>query len=90
MSTREANPQGYEGSDLTRMVKGLRGHLLLMHGLMDENVHFQNSAALIEALMAEDKQFDLFVFPGERHGYRAPAARKFANRKVVSYLVEHL
>ncbi len=57
---------------------------------MDENVHFDHSAHLIDALVAAGKHFDLFVFPGERHGYRNPAARRYAYRRVVDYLVENL
>ena len=72
------------------MAKGLSGKLLIMHALMDENVHFQNTADLIDALVAENKVFDLHVFPGERHGYRSPPARRFALRKVASYFAEHL
>jgi len=90
LGTPKENPAAYDDTNLTKMVKGLQGRLLLMHGLMDENVHFQNTANLIDALIAENKLFDLFVFPGERHGYRSPSARKFANRKVASYFAEHL
>jgi dipeptidyl-peptidase-4 len=90
MSTPEKNPAGYEASDLGRMAAGLQGKLLVIHALMDENVHFQHTAHLVDALVAADKKFDLFVFPGERHGYRAPAARRYALRRVVDYLVENL
>jgi len=57
---------------------------------MDENVHFDNTAHLIDALVAADKPFDLLVFPGERHGYRSPKARSYAMHRVVDYLTEHL
>ncbi|MDC0676460.1 S9 family peptidase [Sorangium atrum] len=80
----------YEATDLTKRAGNLRGKLLLMHGLMDENVHFAHTAKMIEALMAADKRFDTLVFPGERHGYRSPAASHYANRAIVEYLTEHL
>ena len=90
MGTPAGNAAGYEAADLTKMAKGLTGKLLVMHALMDENVHFQHTADLVDALVAEGKPFDLHVFPGERHGYRSPPARKYALRKVASYLAEHL
>lgn len=90
MGTPAGNAAGYAGSDLTRLVKGMQGKLLLVHALMDENVHFQNTAALIDALIAENRLFDLLVFPGERHGYRSPAARRFAYRSAAAYFAEHL
>ena len=90
MATPAENEAGYAASDLAKMAKNLRGKLFLIHAMMDENVHFANSAHLIDALVEADKTFDLFVFPGERHGYRSPAARKYAMRRVVDYFVENL
>lgn len=82
--------KAYEAADLTKLAGNLRGKLFLLHALMDENVHFQNTAELIDALIAANKRFDLLVFPGERHGYRAPAARLYATQRSLEYFVEHL
>ncbi len=90
MGTPAENPAGYAESDLAKMAGRLEGKLLLLHALMDENVHFDHSAHLVDALVAAGKHFDLFVFPGERHGYRSPSARRYAMRRVVDYLVENL
>jgi dipeptidyl-peptidase-4 len=90
MSTPENNPNGYATSDLSRFAPALEGKLFLIHALMDENVHFRNTAQLIDALVVANKDFDLLVFPGERHGYRSPAAKKYAFRRVVDYLIQHL
>ncbi len=90
MGTPGSNPTGYEGSDLTKKVGGLQGKFLLIHALMDENVHFQNSADLMDALVVANKPFDLLVFPGERHGYRSPPARTYALRKTVTYFADNL
>ncbi len=90
MGTPADNAAGYAESDLARLAGNLKGKLLLLHALMDENVHFDHSAHLIDALVGASKHFDLFVFPGERHGYRNPAARRYAMRRVIDYLVENL
>jgi dipeptidyl-peptidase-4 len=90
METPATNPEGYAAADLAKFAKNLRGKLFLIHAMMDENVHFENSAHLIDALVEAEKKFDLFVFPGERHGYRSPAARKYAMRRVVDYFVDNL
>ena len=84
------NIDGYAGADLTKLAPNLRGKLFILHALMDENVHFQNTAQLIDALVAANKDFDLMVFPGERHGYRSPGAKQYAYRRVVDFLVENL
>jgi dipeptidyl-peptidase 4 len=90
MGTPADNKEGYDASDPASLAKRLQGRLLVIHALMDENVHFANSAHLFDALVAADKHFDVFVFPGERHGYRDPAARAYAFHYVVDYFVEHL
>lgn len=84
------NAAGYDGTDLGRLAGGLTGKLLLIHSLLDENVHFENTNHLVDALIGADKRFDLLVFPGERHGWRSPPARRYAFERVVDYFVENL
>jgi dipeptidyl-peptidase 4 len=84
------NAAAYEATNLMKVAGNLRGKLLLVHAMMDENVHFQNASSLIDAFIAANKPFDLLVFPGERHGYRNPAARRYAYERVVDYLAKHL
>jgi dipeptidyl-peptidase-4 len=90
METPETNAAGYEASDLSKKASGLSGKLLLTHAMMDENVHYANTAKLIDALVAADKKFDLIVLPGERHGVRAPAARAWMPERIVEYFVDNL
>jgi dipeptidyl-peptidase-4 len=84
------NAAAYDATNLTKMAGNLRGKLLLVHALMDENVHFQNAASLIDAFVTANKPFDLLVFPGERHGYRSPSARRYAYERVIEYLAKNL
>jgi dipeptidyl-peptidase 4 len=90
MGLLDQNAAGYESRDLTKYAKNLQGKLFLIHSLMDENVHFQNTAQMIDALVAADKPFDMMVFPGERHGYRSPTARKYVMRRIVEYITQNL
>jgi dipeptidyl-peptidase 4 len=90
MGTPSENAPGYAATSLASMVDGLEGELFIIHATMDENVHFQHTAELIDALVGAKKHFDLLVFPGERHGYRSPAARSYAMQRVVEYLALHL
>ncbi|CAM9834936.1 unnamed protein product, partial [Heterosigma akashiwo] len=71
MGTPQANPQGYEASSVLAAAGRLRGRLLLVHGLIDENVHFRHTARLINALIAARKRYDLLLFPDERHSPRS-------------------
>ncbi len=90
MGTPAENADGYAAGDLARLAPALQGKLFIIHALMDENVHFGNTAHLVDALVAADEDFDLLVFPGERHGYRSPAAKRYALRRVVDYLAANL
>jgi dipeptidyl-peptidase 4 len=84
------NAQGYEATAIWPLADQLRGKLLIVHALMDENVHFAHTARMIDALVAEGKPFDLLVYPGERHGYRSPVARSYAMSRVIEYFAAHL
>jgi dipeptidyl-peptidase-4 len=63
----DQNRAGYDrGSPLT-YVQGLRGNLLLIHGSGDDNVHYQNSELLINALVAANKPFTMMEYPNRTH-----------------------
>lgn len=65
----EENVQGYLRSSALTCVDRLRSdaRLMLIHGLLDNNVHFRNSALLIDALNKHGKAYELLVFPQEQH-----------------------
>jgi dipeptidyl-peptidase-4 len=46
--------------------------LLLLHGMADDNVVFENSTRIMAALQNQSTPFDLMLYPGERHGVHAP------------------
>ncbi|MCY3646163.1 MAG: S9 family peptidase [Chloroflexi bacterium] len=90
MSTPEDNPDGYREGAVTTHVEGLSGKLLLVHGMVDENVHFRHTARLITALTAAQKPYDIQIFPEERHMPRDAAGLEYMERRLVSYFEEHL
>jgi dipeptidyl-peptidase 4 len=59
---------GYTVSDMTKAAANLHGALLLVHGTSDDNVHFQNSIQMIDALIHAGKQFRLMIYPNKTHG----------------------
>lgn len=90
MSTPQDNPDGYQEGAVTTHVEGLAGKLLLVHGMVDENVHFRHTARLITALTAAQKPYDIQIFPEERHMPRDAAGLEYMERRLVSYFEEHL
>ncbi len=80
------NPEGYEKGSCLTYAKGLKGNLFIHHGTVDDNVHPCNTIELVQALLRENKTFDLMMYPENQHGIsypRYPASR-------VEYFVEHL
>lgn len=90
MGLPEDNAEGYRVSSALAQVSALRGRLLLIHGLIDENVHFRHTARLINALIAADKDYDLLLFPDERHMPRREQGRIYMERKILEYFEAHL
>ena len=66
---------GYEQSDVTRDAAKLHGALLLVHGTSDDNVHFQNSIQMINALINAEKPFRLMIYPNKTHSISGKDAR---------------
>ena len=70
MRTPQENPEGYAiGAPLSH-AEGLEGELLIIHGTADDNVHPQNTLKMIAELEQAGKQFDMRLYPGQRHGVR--------------------
>jgi dipeptidyl-peptidase-4 len=62
------NAAGYEASSVLPYVKDLRGRLLVIHGMADDNVLFLNSTKLFRRLQDLGKPFEVMVYPGAKHG----------------------
>lgn len=56
----ETNPQ---------IASNLKGHLMLVHGDIDNNVHPANTIRVVNALIRANKRFDMLILPGQRHGF---------------------
>ena len=59
----------YDGQANQNYAKNLKGHLLLAHGTMDDNVPLNTTLLLVDALIKANKDFDLVLFPNAHHGY---------------------
>ena len=90
MGTPESNPEGYRSSSTFSCVEAIRGCLLLVHGLIDENVHFRHTARLVNRLVAAKKPYRMLCFPSERHLPRRPEDRAYLEEQVIGFLVGRL
>ncbi len=75
MGLLKEDKSGYEQSDVTKSADKLHGALLLVHGTSDDNVHFQNTIQMIDALIKAGKQFQLMIYPNKTHSIAGKDAR---------------
>jgi len=75
MRTPQENREGYDLGSCVVLAEHLRGRLLLMHGMVDDNVHATNAWELIDAFQRQDIPFEMVFFPRAGHGVGGPAAR---------------
>ena len=90
MGTPQDNEAGYEQGAVMAHVDRLVGKLLLVHGGIDENVHFRHTARLITALTAAQQPYDLLLFPEARHMPRDTAGLEYQERRLFEYFEAHL
>ena len=92
LSTPQKNPEGYDLGSPTTYAENLADdqELLIVHGDADDNVHVQNTMAMVDALQAENKQFDLMIYPGRNHGIYGGTTRRHLYTLLTEYVAEHL
>ena len=78
----------YDSQANQNFAKNLKGHLLLMHGTMDDNVPPNNTLLVVDALIKANKDFDLVMIPNAVHNYGA--ARPYVTRRRWDYFVRYL
>ncbi len=90
MRTPQQNKQGYDNGSPIALANRLEGNLLLIHGMADDNVHFQNSVEYTRALIEAGKHFDMFFFPDKDHSIRGENARKYLYERVIDHFKRNL
>lgn len=90
MQTPQENASGYDMNSPINFVDKLKGNFLLVHGTADDNVHFQNSMQMIEALVQANKQFDWAIYPDKNHGIYGGKTRIQLFTKLTNFVKEKL
>jgi len=86
----QVNEDGYMEADLCAKAKDLKGNLLLVHATGDDNVHYQNSLWLIDALVKANKQFDTQLYIDDNHSLLDPINNEHLHRKMMLWLETNL
>jgi dipeptidyl-peptidase-4 len=90
MRTPAENETGYDDNSPINFVDQLKGKYLLIHGSGDDNVHYQNTMEMVNAMVAANKQFDLFVYPNKNHGIYGGNTRNHLFNMMLNYTLDNL
>lgn len=90
MKTMEENSQGYDENSPINFADKLKGHYLLVHGMADDNVHFQHSVEMANALIKANKQFDTYYYPNRNHGISGDNATLHLYTKMTNFIFEKI
>ncbi len=90
MRTLDENENGYNLNSPVYFADRLKGHYLLVHGMGDDNVHFQHTAEMVNALVKANKQFDTYFYPNRNHGIYGDNARIHLWTKMNQFIFEKL
>ncbi|MDR0938880.1 MAG: S9 family peptidase [Mediterranea sp.] len=90
MRTPQENADGYKASSAFTRADKLSGTLLLVHGMADDNVHFQNCAEYAERLVQLGKQFDMQVYTNRNHSIYGGATRLHLYTRLTNFFNDNL
>jgi len=90
MGLPQNNPDGYDDNSPINHVAKLKGKYLLIHGTADDNVHYQNAAEMVNALVRANKQFDQFAYPDRNHGIYGGTTRMHLFDLMTDWILKNL
>ena len=90
LQTPQENPSGYDDNSPIFHAEKLKGNYLLIHGMADDNVHYQNAVDLTTALIESNKQFTHFFYPNKNHFIVGGNTRLHLYTLLTNYVLENL
>lgn len=87
MGLPSGNVDGYRNGSAIHFADQLKGSLLVVHGTADDNVHYQATELLINELVAKNKPFEMFIYPGRTHSIKE---RKNTRRHLMNTITRFL
>lgn len=90
LGTLEDNPEAYRRSSPINFAEGLQDPILLLHGVLDSNVPFQDTVQLTDRLQRYGKSFELMIYPREDHTFTEPENWIDQYSRILDFFVRHL
>lgn len=83
-------PSGYQDFSVVNSAANLKGHLLLVHGTGDDNVHFDNAVQFVQKLVAAGIPYDLEIYPGKTHALYGADVQTHLYKSILDYFERNL
>lgn len=90
MRTPQENPDGYDDNSPINHVDKMKGAFLIVHGSGDDNVHEQNTLEMVDALVKENVDFDMFIYTNKNHGIGGGNTRLHLFNKLLKFTEANL
>ena len=90
MRTPAENPKGYDDNSPLNFVEKIKGKFLIIHGTGDDNVHFQNSVEMVEAMIQKNIVFESGYYPNRNHGISGGNTTFHLWSKMTNWLIDNL
>jgi dipeptidyl-peptidase-4 len=90
MRTPKENNAGYEENSPINFADKIKGKYLLVHGITDDNVHFQNAAEMANALINKNIPFEQAFYPNKNHGIYGGYTRAHLYNKMTNFILNNL
>ncbi|MCC7298761.1 MAG: S9 family peptidase [Bacteroidia bacterium] len=84
------NATGYDENSPINFVNGIKGNYLIVHGTGDDNVHFQNSVEMVNAMIKAGVNFDSEFYPNRNHGIGDRAAQYHLYKRMTDFVIQKL
>ena len=90
LGTPEREPDAYTKSSPLTFADSLAKPLLILHGMIDDNVFFQDAVLLVDKLQKAGKKFELMMYPSEEHSFQQPESWADEYRRIYEFFEEHI
>ena len=90
LKTPQLNPGGYDDNSPVQFAQNLKGKYLLVHGTGDDNVHFQNSIAWVDAMIKANKDYQTLYYPNRNHGIYGGNTTLHLYRQLTNFVLANL
>ncbi len=90
MRTPQENPEGYDNNSPINHVDSIKGNYLIVHGTADDNVHYQNTVEMADALIKANIDFEMMIYPNHNHSINRANVRTHLYNLMTNFISDNL